>query len=199
MLELWVNGVEHHVDVPGEMPLLWVLRDELGLTGTKYGCGIGRCGACSVLIDGVAVRSCTLRADQIATEITTIEGIGTPDNLDVVQQAWIQHQVAQCGYCQSGQIIDRRVALLARSGHVAGGRRDRQLPSAEQPLPMRHLRADQAGGEEPRPQRLQAWRSAPGPASSDDPATGSCNGFCRWSAGGVAIGCRLQAPDPPGR
>lgn len=114
MLELWVNGVEHHVDVPGEMPLLWVLRDELGLTGTKYGCGIGRCGACSVLIDGVAVRSCTLRADQIATEITTIEGIGTPDNLDVVQQAWIQHQVAQCGYCQSGQII-AAVALLARS------------------------------------------------------------------------------------
>ncbi len=107
MLELSVNRVEHHVDVPGEMPLLWVLRDELGLTGTKYGCGIGRCGACSVLIDGVAVRSCTLRADQIATEITTIEGIGTPDNLDVVQQAWIQHQVAQCGYCQSGQSLLR--------------------------------------------------------------------------------------------
>ena len=106
MAELRVNGSTYSVDVSDEMPLLWVLRDELGLVGTKYGCGIGACGACSVLIDGVSERSCmTSVAEAEDVEITTIEGIGTPESLHPVQQAWIEHQVAQCGYCQSGQIV----------------------------------------------------------------------------------------------
>lgn len=97
------------------MPLLWVLRDELGLTGTKYGCGIGMCGSCSVLIDGVAVRACTIRVGDVTSGVTTIEGLGTPDALHIVQEEWIRHQVAQCGYCQSGQIVTA-VALLAENG-----------------------------------------------------------------------------------
>ena len=96
------------------MPLLWALRDELGLTGTKYGCGIGICGACSVLVNGVAKRSCAIAVGDVAGEVTTIEGIGRPDALHVVQEEWIRHQVAQCGYCQSGQIITA-VSLLARN------------------------------------------------------------------------------------
>ncbi len=98
-------GYEHDVDVEPEMPVLWVLRDELGITGPKYGCGIAQCGACTVHVDGVAVRSCQLRAGDVDGEITTIEGLGTPEALHAVQSAWIEHQVAQCGYCQSGQIM----------------------------------------------------------------------------------------------
>jgi len=105
-MKVKVNGTEHEVDVSPEMPLLWVLRDELGITGPKYGCGIAQCGACTVHMDGVAVRSCQLSVrDQEGAEITTIEGLGTPDALHAVQEAWIEHQVAQCGYCQSGQIM----------------------------------------------------------------------------------------------
>jgi isoquinoline 1-oxidoreductase alpha subunit len=104
-MRLSVNGTSHDVDVEEEMPLLWVLRDELGITGPKYGCGIAMCGACTVHIDGVAVRSCTLQAGDVQGSIMTIEGLGTPASLHVVQQAWIEHQVAQCGYCQSGQIM----------------------------------------------------------------------------------------------
>ncbi len=104
-MELTVNGVAHEVDVEDDMPLLWVLRDELGITGPKYGCGIAQCGACTVHIDGLAVRSCSLRAVDVDGEVTTIEGLGTPEALHVVQAAWIEHQVAQCGYCQSGQIM----------------------------------------------------------------------------------------------
>ena len=116
MIRLKINGSRYRVDVDSEMPLLWVLRDELGLTGTKYGCGIGACGACSVLVDGVATRSCLFRAAEAAdVEVTTIEGIGTPDALHVVQEEWIRQQVAQCGYCQSGQIVTA-VSLLARNG-----------------------------------------------------------------------------------
>ncbi len=100
-----VNGQEHDIDVEPEMPVLWVLRDELGITGPKYGCGIAQCGACTVHVDGVAVRSCQLRAGDVDGEITTIEGLGTPDSLHAVQAAWVEHQVAQCGYCQSGQIM----------------------------------------------------------------------------------------------
>ncbi len=114
MIRLRVNGSEYRVDVDAEMPLLWVLRDELGLTGTKYGCGIGMCGACSILVDGVALRSCTISVGDLAGEVTTIEGISTPDSLHVVQEEWIRHQVAQCGYCQSGQIV-AAVALLAEN------------------------------------------------------------------------------------
>lgn len=111
---LKVNGSEHRVDVDEDMPLLWVLRDELGLTGTKYGCGIGLCGACSVLVDGAANRSCAISIGKVSGEVTTIEGIGTPDDPHVVQEEWIRHQVAQCGYCQSGQIITA-VSLLERN------------------------------------------------------------------------------------
>ena len=105
-MRLTVNRAEHEVDVEPDMPLLWVLRDELNITGPKYGCGIAQCGACTVHVDGVAVRSCQLAIGDLAGgEITTIEGLGTPDALHAVQAAWIEHQVAQCGYCQSGQIM----------------------------------------------------------------------------------------------
>ena len=104
-MQLTVNGKTFEVDVEPDMPLLWVLRDELGLTGTKYGCGIARCGACTVHVDGMPVRSCQLAAADVDGEITTIEDLGAPDALHAVQAAWIEHQVAQCGYCQSGQIM----------------------------------------------------------------------------------------------
>ena len=105
-MQLTVNGKTHQIDVEPEMPLLWVLRDEIGVTGVKYGCGIAQCGACTVHIDGQAVRSCQITAAQVADrDITTIEGLGTPNALHAVQDAWIEHQVAQCGYCQSGQIM----------------------------------------------------------------------------------------------
>ncbi|KAJ56441.1 isoquinoline 1-oxidoreductase [Actibacterium mucosum KCTC 23349] len=104
-MKLTVNGTEYEVDVEPDMPLLWVLRDELGLTGTKYGCGVAQCGACTVHVDGTAVRSCQLAAADISGEITTIEGLGSAEALHAVQEAWIEHQVAQCGYCQSGQIM----------------------------------------------------------------------------------------------
>ena len=105
-MKLNINGEEREVEVPNEMPLLWVLRDELGLSGTKYGCGIAQCGACTVHLNGMAVRSCQIPVGAIGTSsVTTIEGIGTPDEPHPVQQAWIDDQVAQCGYCQSGQIM----------------------------------------------------------------------------------------------
>ncbi len=104
-MKLTVNGTEHEVDVEDDMPLLWLLRDELGIIGPKYGCGIAQCGACTVHMDGVAVRSCQLNAGDVTGEITTIEGLGTPVALHAVQSAWVDHQVAQCGYCQSGQIM----------------------------------------------------------------------------------------------
>ena len=104
-MELTVNGMVHEVDVEDDMPLLWVLRDVLGITGPKYGCGIAQCGACTVHVDGLAVRSCQLRAADVNGNVTTIEGLGTPEALHVVQAAWVEHQVAQCGYCQSGQIM----------------------------------------------------------------------------------------------
>ena len=111
---LRINGETHDLDLPGDMPLLWVLRDVLNLTGTKYGCGVAACGACTVHVDGAAMQSCQLRLDQVGGEVTTIEGLGTPDDPGPVQQAWIDHQVAQCGYCQSGQIM-AAAALLARA------------------------------------------------------------------------------------
>jgi len=104
-MRITVNGTAHEIDVEPEMPLLWVLRDELGLTGTKYGCGIAQCGACTVHVDGMAVRSCQLAAGDVTGEVTTIEGLPDGSALHAVQQAWIAHQVAQCGYCQSGQIM----------------------------------------------------------------------------------------------
>lgn len=109
---LTVNGKPHDVDLPDNVPLLWVLRDALDLTGTKYGCGVGACGACTVLIDGDAALSCQVTLADVWGAVTTIEGLGTPDALSAIQTAWIAHQVAQCGYCQSGQIV-RAAALLA--------------------------------------------------------------------------------------
>ncbi|WP_439815861.1 (2Fe-2S)-binding protein [Zavarzinia sp. CC-PAN008] len=114
-MQIKVNGRVHDVDVEAEMPLLWVLRDELGFTGVKYGCGIAQCGACTVHVDGAATRSCQVAAGDLAgAEVTTIEGLGTPETLHVVQRAWVEHQVAQCGYCQSGQIM-QAAALLSEN------------------------------------------------------------------------------------
>ena len=106
MTSLTVNGRTYEVDVEPDTPLLWVLRDTLGLTGTKFGCGIAQCGACTVHIDGVAVRSCALPVDAAAgKQITTIEGLAENGILHTVQRAWIEHDVPQCGYCQSGMIM----------------------------------------------------------------------------------------------
>ena len=111
-ITLRINGQDKQVDVPEDMPLLWVLRDRLDLTGTKFGCGIGSCGACTVHLDGVAVRSCQTPAVAAAGKaVTTIEGLSS-DGSHAVQQAWIEAQVPQCGYCQSGQIMSA-AALLA--------------------------------------------------------------------------------------
>jgi isoquinoline 1-oxidoreductase subunit alpha len=112
MIVLSVNGQDHALDIEPEMPLLWALRDEIGLTGTKFGCGIAQCGACTVHLDGVATRSCSVQvSDAVGHKITTIEGLKT-DKLHAVQQAWIEHDVPQCGYCQSGHIM-AAAALLA--------------------------------------------------------------------------------------
>ena len=110
--EIQVNGQVHSIDLPDNVPLLWVLRDEIGLTGTKFGCGVAACGACTVHIDGEAVRSCQVPLGDVSGEVTTIEALGKPDNLSILQQAWVDHQVAQCGYCQSGQIM-QAAALLS--------------------------------------------------------------------------------------
>lgn len=111
-MKLTVNGTDHEVDVEDDMPLLWILRDELNIKGVKYGCGVAQCGACTVHIDGIAVRSCQILAADVDGQVTTIEGLGTPDTLHAVQAAWIEHQVAQCGYCQSGQMM-QAAALLS--------------------------------------------------------------------------------------
>jgi aerobic-type carbon monoxide dehydrogenase small subunit (CoxS/CutS family) len=109
-----VNGRRHDLDVSPDMPLLWVLRENLGLTGTKFGCGLGQCGACTVHIDGAAVRSCTTTAKAAAGKaITTIEGL-SPASTHVLQQAWVAEQVPQCGYCQSGQLMSA-AALLTKT------------------------------------------------------------------------------------
>ncbi|PWR04503.1 isoquinoline 1-oxidoreductase [Meridianimarinicoccus roseus] len=113
-MDLTINGTSHTVDLPDDMPLLWALRDGLNITSVKYGCGIAQCGACTVHIDGEAVRSCQVALADVWGEITTIEGLGTPDALHVIQAAWIEHQVAQCGYCQSGQMM-QAADLLERN------------------------------------------------------------------------------------
>jgi isoquinoline 1-oxidoreductase alpha subunit len=111
MIELMVNGIKHQVDVIPEMPLLWVLRDELGITSPKYGCGVAQCGACTVQIDGAAVRSCQAHIGDLAGKsVVTIEGLENGAQHPVLQ-AWIEHQVPQCGYCQTGQIM-QAISLL---------------------------------------------------------------------------------------
>ncbi len=123
---LTVNGTNHEVDLPGDVPLLWVLRDAIGLTGTKYGCGVAACGACTVHMDGEAVRSCQVTLEDVSGEITTIEGLGTPDAMAAIQDAWVSHQVAQCGYCQSGQIM-QAAALLAENPTPSDGEIDEAM------------------------------------------------------------------------
>lgn len=114
MVTVTINGVSHEIDADPEMPLLWALRDTLGMTGTKYGCGIGACGACTVHVDGQATRSClTPLASVGGKSVTTIEGLGA-DGLHAVQQAWIEENVPQCGYCQAGQIMSA-VSLLTKN------------------------------------------------------------------------------------
>jgi isoquinoline 1-oxidoreductase subunit alpha len=115
MATLTINGKVHTVDVPDDMPLLWVLRDVVGLTGTKFGCGIAQCGACTVHLDGAAVRSCVLPVSAVAgKKITTIEAVGDTPAGRKVQQAWRDLDVVQCGYCQSGQVMSA-ASLLAQN------------------------------------------------------------------------------------
>ena len=114
MISLTVNGKRHDVDVPTDMPLLWVIRDTIGLTGTKFGCGLSQCGACTVHLEGNAVRSCTTPVSLAAgKKVTTIEGL-SPTSSHALQVAWIAEQVPQCGYCQSGQLMTAS-ALLAKT------------------------------------------------------------------------------------
>ena len=114
MITLTVNGNKHQLDIEPETPLLWVVRDELGLTGTKFGCGIAQCGCCTVHVEGEAVRSCSLAVGDVdGSSITTIEGL-SPDSRHPVQQAWLAEDVPQCGYCQSGQIM-AAVAFLKQN------------------------------------------------------------------------------------
>ena len=114
MISLTVNGKRHDVDVPSDMPLLWVIRDTIGLTGTKFGCGLSQCGACTVHLEGNAIRSCTTPVSLAAgKKVTTIEGL-SPTSSHALQVAWIAEQVPQCGYCQSGQLMSAS-ALLAKT------------------------------------------------------------------------------------
>jgi isoquinoline 1-oxidoreductase alpha subunit len=114
MIDLKVNGENQSVDVPPDMPLLWVLRDVIGLTGTKFGCGIAQCGACTVHLDGKPVRSCILPVSSVGTrQVTTVEAVGQTPAGQKIQNAWLELEVVQCGYCQSGQIMSA-AALLSR-------------------------------------------------------------------------------------
>lgn len=115
MIKFTLNGSQVEADVPPDMPLLWVVRDHFKLKGSKFGCGLGLCGACSMHLDGESVRTCILPVSAVAgRKVTTIEGLGTVDNLHPLQEAWVEHSVPQCGYCQSGQLMSAS-ALLARN------------------------------------------------------------------------------------
>jgi aerobic-type carbon monoxide dehydrogenase small subunit (CoxS/CutS family) len=114
VVSLRVNGAAHEVDIDPSTPLLYVLRNDLGLRGPRFGCGLAQCGACTVILDGVAIRSCVTPAGQARGEITTLDGLAKNGKLDPLQQAWIDEQVPQCGYCQNGQIMTAR-ALLDRN------------------------------------------------------------------------------------
>jgi isoquinoline 1-oxidoreductase alpha subunit len=115
MIRLTINGKTHDVDVDPNTPLLWAIREQVGLTGTKYGCGIAQCGACTVHVDGSPMRSCSVPAGAVqGRKITTIEGLAAGGKLAKVQQAWIEHEVPQCGYCQSGMIMAAAALLKAK-------------------------------------------------------------------------------------
>ncbi len=111
VVTLRVNGATHEVDIDPSTPLLYVLRNDLGLRGPRFGCGLAQCGTCTVIVDGAATRSCTMPASQVRGEITTLEGLSQNGTLDPLQQAWIDEQVPQCGYCQNGQIMTARALL----------------------------------------------------------------------------------------
>jgi isoquinoline 1-oxidoreductase alpha subunit len=114
MIEFKVNGKKASVDVPDDMPVLWVLRDVLGMTGTKFGCGIGQCGACTIHVGGEPTRACLTQVSDVAgTDVTTIEGIGATPTGKAVQAAWLNLEVVQCGYCQSGQIMSASALIKA--------------------------------------------------------------------------------------
>ncbi|MET3928691.1 aerobic-type carbon monoxide dehydrogenase small subunit (CoxS/CutS family) [Lysobacter sp. OAE881] len=142
-MKLQVNGIEHDVDAPPDMPLLWVLRDVLHLTGTKFGCGIAQCGACTVHVDGAPRRACVTPVSTVEGKVvTTIEGL-SKDGMHPVQRAWTELDVVQCGYCQSGQIMSRRRA----PGEDAGAERRRHRPGAvREHLPLRNVPAHPCGG-----------------------------------------------------
>jgi len=126
MISLTVNGKPHNVDVTSDMPLLWVIRDVIGLTGTKFGCGIGQCGACTVHLDGTPIRSCSTPVSLAAgKKVTTIEGL-SPTASHALQHAWVAEQVPQCGYCQSGQLMSA-AALLARIARPTDADIDRAM------------------------------------------------------------------------
>jgi isoquinoline 1-oxidoreductase subunit alpha len=127
MVNLTINGKSHSVDAEPSTPLLWVLRDRLGLTGTKYGCGMALCGACTVHVDGAAVRACTTPVSSVAGKrIVTIEGVGASKVGKAVQEAWVKRDVVQCGFCQSGQIMSA-VALLAKNRKPTDADIDREM------------------------------------------------------------------------
>jgi aerobic-type carbon monoxide dehydrogenase small subunit (CoxS/CutS family) len=111
IVKLHVNGTDHDVEIDPSTPLLYALRNDLGMHGPRFGCGLGQCGACTVIIDGAAVRSCTMPVSQVRGQITTLEGLSKNGRLDPLQQAWIDEQVPQCGYCQNGQIMTARALL----------------------------------------------------------------------------------------
>ena len=153
MPKLTVNGAAYEIDVEPDTPLLWAIREQVGLTGTKYGCGIAQCGACTVHIDGVATRSCGVAvSDAVGKKITTIEGLAANGVLHKVQQAWIDHDVPQCGYCQSGMIM---AVVGAAEGQAEADRR-RHRRGDHQYLPLRHLPAGARGD----PRRRERVREA---------------------------------------
>ena len=142
-----INGKPASVEADADTPLLWIIREHIKLTGTKFGCGAGLCGACTVHLDGQAVRSCQTQLSEVANKkVTTIEGL-SPDSSHPLQKAWVAHQVPQCGYCQSGQIM--QAAELAREEPKADTRADRPA-HGRQHLPLRHLRADHRSHSERR-------------------------------------------------
>ena len=192
MIEISVNGQMHRLDVEEDMPLLWVLRDELGMTGTKYGCGIGQCGACTVHVDGEAQRSCSLPVSDVAgTKITTIEGL-SPDSGHPVQKAWIAEDVPQCGYCQSGQIMAAAAFLAANPKPTDADIDD----EPHQHLPLRHLSAHPQGD----PSRRRADQGAREDAMTHlDPrsrAASSSAPACRPPAASPSASCCPAGPTP---